>query len=1091
MMNNSSLYNGHAFPIVGIGASAGGLEALELFVKNITADSGMAYIIVQHLSPDYKSLMVELLSKHTSLKVLRVEDGVLVQPNTIYLIPPRKSLTIFHRKLYLTELHYGKVLNLPIDVFFRSLSDDQGEKAVGIVLSGTGSDGTLGIRAIKGTGGMVICQDPETAKFDGMPKSAINTGLVDYVLPPEKMPERIKKYFEHFFDYKTENADKSLLINESILTKILGIIKNKSGIDFTFYKQNTIIRRLERRISINQINNIEDYISLLLKSEDEAAILSRDLLINVTKFFRDSEAFDLLKEKVIPEIIKNKKPADQIRVWSIGCSTGEEAYSMSMLFCESLEQEGKYIDIKVFATDIDREAIEYAGLGYYPESIIADVGPERLRKFFLSKNDGYQINESIRKMVIFATHNAIKDPPFSKIDLVCCRNMLIYLKPNVQKRVLSLFHFSLNKGGFLFLGNSESIGELTNMFSVIDSKWKIYVYKEGLYMPRPNELILPALSKENVPLAANIRLKGNRADTLTDIIHQGLINEYVPPSIIIDETGDVVYIIGNVNNYISLPSGKISFNIQKILKSDLSTAVNVAIHKLKKDHKEVYYKNFQIRKEEKAFIINLRIKLLEIKNSRRELVIISFEEVADDIEKHAGFFESGTASIHKQRIQDMEQELNYTKENLQAAIEELETSNEELQSTNEELISSNEELQSTNEELQSVNEELYTVNSEHQKKIEELTQLNNDINNLLKNTNVGTIFLDQDLLIRKWTPAIKSVINLIETDVGRPIHHISHNTIYENFISDIRTVLSTLRTKEVEVKGFNGEWFLMRILPYRTIENAVDGVVITFFEITERKKFEEVIQRERELLYRVLDNSPICKTMVDLNGNIIYANHHAQQLLGLKRSDINKKRFDSPDWSIADEEGNEIMPEDLPFSIVVRTKKPIYGFIHYIIRKTDKKKVLLSISGAPVFDENGAVMAVIFAIIDITINREEEKRLLFERDLLLNFLELNTFPALIADSLYRIKFYNDRAKKLLPDLDRSKTVDHYFRDNADKAGREHGLISLISESRRPVLNSKQIIRSSGQQEKEIILDAYPIVRKDQFLGAIFLLKDKD
>lgn len=1092
MNENNGESNYQSFPIIGIGASAGGLEALEIFVKNIPIDSGMSYIIVQHLSPDYKSLMVELLSKHTRLKVQRVEDGMIAEPDSIYLIPPRKSLTIFHGKLYLTDLSYGKVLNLPIDVFFRSLAEDQGEKAVGIILSGTGSDGTLGVRAIKGSGGMIIVQDPDSAKFDGMPKSAINTGLADYILAPENMPERIKGYFQHFYNYRTDNTANALFLDESSLLKILSIIKNKSGMDFTNYKPNTIIRRVERRISINQIDSASEYISLLLRSESEINTLYKDLLINVTKFFRDSDAFDIIKSKVIPNILKSKNPDDPVRVWSIGCSTGEEAYTLAMLFSEVMEDNDQDLSIKVFATDIDREAIEFAGYGLYPESIISDIGPQRLKKFFISRNEGYQINENIRKMVIFATHNIIKDPPFSKIDLICCRNMLIYLKPNAQRKILSIFHFSLNQEGYLFLGNSESIGELTNMFSVYDNKWKIYTYKEGIYLPKPNDLLFPMLNRDKSGIMRKEPFvpKDMDKERVIDSIYETLINDYIPPSIIIDEKGELVYIIGNVQKYVSLPSGRISVNIQKILNKDILTIVNVAIHKVRKERKDIFYKGIKIGNDDNSILIDMRVRPLYDKRNRRMMIMVIFEEVKQKESRIIESEDDCQSSIQNQRIMDMEQELIYTKENLQAAIEELETSNEELQSTNEELISSNEELQSTNEELQSVNEELYTVNSEHQKKIEELTQLNNDINNLLKNTNIGTIFLDKQLLIRKWTPAIKSVINIIDTDVGRPIHHISHNTLYENFLDDIKKVLNTLKEKEVEIRGKDDKWFLMRIIPYRTIENAVDGVVITFVDITEIKEFEETIDRERRLLYSVLDNSPVCKTIVDITGDITYANYHAQKLFGLVKEDISQRRFDSPEWQISDEEGNPIRPEDLPFSKIIKTKEPIYDFRHYIYRESDKKKTLLSINGAPIFDENKEVTGVIFAILDITDQKEHEKKLLFERELLYKFLELNPLPAVIVDSRFIVKFLNIKAKDLLGFKDEGQDI-YFFKNNTLEIERgsqnDNCLSKTITDSKKPLYKIKHTINFNEGNSKEILIDSFPILKSNEFLGAVFII----
>jgi two-component system, chemotaxis family, CheB/CheR fusion protein len=998
---------------VGIGASAGGLEALEQFFRNMKPDSGLSFVVVQHLSPDYKSLMVELLSKHTLMKVHRAEDGMEIMPDCIYLIPPKKNMTVFHGKLFLTEQDHQHVINLPIDIFLRSLAEDYGDKSIGIILSGTGSDGTLGIRAIKGIGGMVMAQDDSSAKFDGMPRSAISTGLVDYVLAADKMPEKLLSYVKHPLTIGAEEKQ-SLPAHDNAMSKILSIIRNVTGADFTYYKPNTIIRRLERRISINQIRNFEDYVTFIEQSVKEVNILYKELLIGVTKFFRDSEGFEILKEQIIPDLFKNKKKEEPLRLWCVACSTGEEAYSLAILLREHMEYTGQNQDVKIFATDMDKEAIEYASMGFYTESIIADVSFDRLQNYFIKKEKGYQVKETIRKMVIFATHNIIKDPPFSRIDLISCRNMLIYLKPVMQKKVLSLFHFALNKDGYLFLGSSESLGDLSRNFSTISSKWKIYAYKEGFGRDSIGEFLMPSItqSKSNsIVVDSSVKLNTFNSE-LTEGIYNTIIQEFIPPSVIINESFEIVHICKDVNKFIHLPTGRVTLDIISLLRKELSTAVSIAIHKALKENKEIIYNDLKIKDKDGIQLVKVRVKPFEGLVKSRKLVFVFFEEQAKQHTPKDSKLNQTVEYDTEQQIQDLELELKYTKENLQATIEELGTSNEELQATNEELISSNEELQSTNEELQSVNEELYTVNSEYQNKIEVLTQLNNDINNLLKNTNIGTVFLDRNLLIRKFTPAVTSAINILDMDIGRPIHHISHNTFYENFLDDIENVLKTLVPKEVEVEGKKNNWFLMRILPYRTLENAIDGVVITFFDITERKAFEEQIERKNRLLISVLDNSPIASTILNKDGRITYANHMAEEVLGITKDEITLRHYNAPHWRISYENGDKYPNEKLPFFLVMNTGKPVFDIVHVIEWPGGEKKTL-SINGSPIFDVKGQVDGVVCTMLDITDRRMLEEKIIRERDLLLRILENSPGAKIMTDKEGKISLANPLVKKLL------------------------------------------------------------------------------
>lgn len=958
-----SSYESHF--IVGIGASAGGLEALEQFFRNVDPQSGMSFVVVQHLSPDYKSLMVELLSKHTNMKVLRAEDGIKAEANCVYLIPPKKNMTIFHGKLYLTNQNHNMGLNLPIDIFFRSLADDLGEKAIGIVLSGTGSDGTLGIRAIKGAGGMVMVQDESTAKFDGMPRSAIATGLVDYILSPESMGLQLVNYAKHPFITKKESEINDTIKDEDTYSKILSVIRTKIGVDFTYYKPNTIIRRIERRISVHQIDNIENYLNLLIQSPTEVFVLYKELLIGVTKFFRDTEAYKVVEEKAIPELFRNKNIGESIRIWDVGCSTGEEAYSLAILIKEYLDANNLMNDVKIFATDIDKDAIEYASAGVYPESIVADVSEERLKKFFKKKADVYRINDNIRQMVIFATHNIIKDPPFSKIDMISCRNLLIYLQPVMQKKVISAFSFSLNADGLLFLGSSESIGDLANYYSTFDAKSKIYKAKEGIKAPLISDLYLPVLRKQRgYASPENNIFKPNPQEDILEDITKNLFDEFVPPAVIIDEKYDLIHVYNDINKFLRVPTGKMNLNIMNMINQELSIALGTAVHRAFKEGKEITYKDLMIHKDSNNMVLDLEVKPFIHKKSGAKLVLIVFLEKNPDLKISDNIEVFEISDKVNQRIYDLEQELKYTKENLQATIEELETSNEELQATNEELIASNEELQSTNEELQSVNEELYTVNNEFQNKIEELTELNNDISNWFNITSIGTIFLDLQLRIRKFTPAITRFINLLDQDLGRPIKHISYNFDYKAFIDDINFVIKTLRPVETEIQATDSTWFQIKIIPYRTIENAVKGIVITFIDITSLKLIENRLTLEKNLMRRVLENSPTGKIMVDADGSITFSNKKAEEILELNKNELTGKYYNYDGFMQRDLDGNLLSPDKMPFQVVLTSKQNLNDY-RIIVSTPSGSQKTLSISGAPVYDERGEVAGAVFNVDEV------------------------------------------------------------------------------------------------------------------------------
>ena len=811
------------FYVVGVGASAGGLEALQEFFEKMPDQTGTAFVVVQHLSPDYKSLMSELLSRHTQMSVTVAMDEQEVQPNHVYLIPPKKALTIKGRKLQLDDQHNVNGVNLAIDTFFKSLAEDCGKFAVGIVLSGAGSDGAIGIRYIKESGGMIMAQKPESAGFNSMPLSSIGTGLVDFVLPPKEMADALISYIEHPFAHK-EEVKQEVGFTDKNLKDILMVLKDYKQMDFTNYKENTIIRRLERRVSINQFLNLEEYYHFLKESDTEKENLFKELLIGVTGFFRDTEAFDYIENIVIP----NLKPVNNaIRIWSIACSTGEEVYSIAMLLAEYMEINDLHYDVKIFATDIDKTALSVASQGLYAEGVVSDIRPEFLEKYFIQQQNGYRITPEIRKMIIFSAHNVLNDPPFSRLNMIVCRNLFIYLKASVQQELLYRFYFALNPEGYLFMGSSESIGEMNESFKAVSRKWKIY---KQINETRP---VYSTLSGGN-DLSGNYishmltnsgRGIENRGIKIEKIVEEAFTT-MSPPSIIINDSDNIIYMGNDINHILRFRSGVFSQNLFANLPNGLGLFVNGIIRRLRAGEHSVVRICASDLPEFAGKSITINGYALTVSKQYFYLLTFTIESAK---EEEMLSIVDGNQAI-SDRIRELEDELRISRENLQATIEELETTNEELQSSNEELVAANEELQSTNEELQSVNEELYTVNSEYQSKIEELTRLNMDLDNLLINVEVGALYLDNALKIRKVTPIVTRITNIMDVDVGRPISHLSLMDNYPNWQEDVLYVKETLKPVDREIYEADGTYWMIRIRPYRSEYHAVEGIIITFLE---------------------------------------------------------------------------------------------------------------------------------------------------------------------------------------------------------------------------------------------------------------------
>lgn len=874
------------FHIVGVGASAGGLEALETFFANIPDDTGMAFVVVQHLSPDFKSVMDELLARHTQLPIHRVTDGMTVEPNAVYLIPPKKEMIISGGKLLLSDKDPEQGVTLPIDIFFRSLAQDVGARSVGIVLSGTGSDGSRGICDIHNAGGLVLAQSEESSKFDGMPKSALETGIVDVVLPPSAMPTALVAYASGELS-EMMAADKVSLVG---LDAIFNLLRRDYGIDFSHYKRTTVTRRVQRRLLMSQVVDLDEYVERLRRDPAELNSLYKDLLIGVTKFFRDADAFESLETEVLPQLIARTREDHELRIWVAGCATGEEAYSLAILIHEQIQQAKTQLKVKIFATDVHPTSLETASNGVYSEASLSEVSPERLERYFKRDAAGFHVTSELRQMIVFAPHNVIKDAPFTKLDLITCRNLLIYFEQLAQKKALSLFHFGLSTGGFMMLGPSESPGELADEFEVIDEHWKIYRKRRDRRFPADVRLPLSlGYSPNRPPGGMVIRPQIRSAPDATLMrAYDSLLADHAPPSLLINERRELVQAFSGGSKFLQLRDGRLTTDVLELIDSDLRLALSTALQQAIVKQTSVVFKGVPVRVDGVEKTLKLTVKPLPDTYSDTDYLLISFEsfEVPKASDSPEGSeIDMGQAS--QERLQSLETELRYTKENLQATIEELETSNEELQATNEELVASNEELQSTNEELHSVNEELYTVNAEYQKKIGELTELTADIDNLLYSTDVGVIFLDRDLCIRKFTPRIAQTFHLLSQDIGRRIDSFAHGIDRPSLLDDVAHVLETETRLETEVLDRNGNAFFLRILPYRS-KGRVEGVVLTLIDISALAR----AQHELSLMSKVFEDGADPIIIEDLRGKIINVNMEAGRVYGWPREELINNTID-------------------------------------------------------------------------------------------------------------------------------------------------------------------------------------------------------
>ena len=877
-------------PVIGIGGSAGALESFRNFLTAMPADSGAAFVVIQHLAPAHSSMLAELLAQYTHMNVHQIQEGMPVEPNCVYVIPPAKNLGIRDGILYLTEPVAEHGIRMPIDFFFRSLAEDRQERAICILFSGAGSDGTLGLRAIRSAGGLTIAQD-HTAQFGEMPRSAVATGLVDFVLRPDQMPTAITEYLRQPYIRGGEPA--AVVEAEGKhdgLSEILDLVREQTRSDFRCYKKSTILRRIQRRMGLQHIEDISRYAAMLRRDPSEIGQLHQDLLINVTSFFRDAEAFDELRIKAIAPLAQSKQMDDPFRVWVPGCSSGEEAYSIAMLLVEEVESAGKHSAVQVFATDIDEEALQFARSGIYPENIVADVGNDRISRFFFRKDGGFHVSEHLRSSVVFAAQNLITDPPFSRMDIISCRNLLIYVDAETQARLIPLFNFALKPGGYLFLGKSEGIGGHNELFEAVSRNARLY---RRLTPSRPVALDSPIFPgrKKGMHSASHVEHKPPAA-SYGDLIRQALLNHFAASIVLIDRKGQIFQFYGQTVKYLNMPTSEPSLNLLDIAKEGLALKIRSALHQALNENKTAVIDNIKITQDAGYSFARLTVSPIAPGGDAEPLLAFIFE----DIPRPAAI-ESAVRDGENAFVMQLENELRVAQQDLQSAIVEQQASNEELRIANEEVLSSNEELQSTNEELetskeelQSVNEELTTVNSQLQEKVESLNKANRDMQNFLESTQIATLFLNDELRIKLFTPATTRLFRLIPSDTGRPIGDLSTNFVDYDLTADARTVAREASVLEREVRHADGCSYLIRFMPYRTQNDQVDGVIITFGDITGLRRAEKQIRR----LATAMMDSNDAVILFDLKGDIQAWNRGAQNMYGWSESEalgLNLREF--------------------------------------------------------------------------------------------------------------------------------------------------------------------------------------------------------
>ncbi|WP_037321105.1 chemotaxis protein CheB [Salegentibacter sp. Hel_I_6] len=1052
--------------VIAVGASAGGLEALKSFFEGIPETDKNAYVVIQHLSPDYKSMMGELLKKNTNLPILEIKDGMKMKQGHIYLIPPVNNLTFSDNKLHLVEKPKNQSLNLPIDMFFEALSKERKEKAIGVILSGTGSDGTRGVRAIKERDGMIMVQDPEEAKFDGMPQSAINTGLVDYVIPVSKMAKELINFIDSPSVFHFKDGD--LNYNESELMKILRFVDEKTGLDFREYKHATLARRIARRVNVCKCNSLSDYYEFLIKNEEEIEILHREFLIGVTKFFRDEKVWKILREEVIPKMVEKKKDGEVIKLWDVACSSGEEAYSFAMCINEEIEKQRKSVDLKIFATDISQKHLNIGSEAFYPESIVADIDSDLLLKYFISKPDGYKVVDKVRRMVVFSRHNIIKNPPFNNMDMVACRNLLIYFQPGIQNKALNFLQYALKVGGILVLGTSENVSSQKNNFKVINRSAKIYQNENS--DKRLDSNISQATTSNNLTSGLRqIRRPSYKKATnplktkLTEELNETILETFGGASVFVDKDFNILQAVGEFRKYANLPISGFSVNLLDMMGSDLKYIIQSTLKKAKKSNSKVRYKDASFEHHEEQRSVDIIVKPYQQKTEdANSSFVITFIEKEVNLKEVDTLEKLSLTNRTKEYVADLEDELKETKEELQTSMEEIETSNEELQAANEELLASNEELQSTNEELQSVNEEINTVNAENLQKVEDLAALNSDMNNLLESTEIGVIFLDEDLKIRKFTPAIQRHFNLIDSDEGRPIEHFTSSMGKSNLITRCKRVLRTGKILEKQVMTKDGSHYLRRISPYQNSKDEVNGVVVTFIDVGLLQRSKERLIASEKRFKSFYEEDPVIHISVDPQTQlIVQCNEMAVSKLGYESKE------DLIDKPILDLYNEDSQLRALKSNKEFKNSGTIVNMEQEILTASgDLLPVILNATAEK--DLDGKLVTIRYTCVDISALKKAENKLKQQReDLERANKDLEQFVSIcshdLQEPLSTIKFGSDVLGKLYSTKldEKGKNYIQYIKDASTrlseqiKALLEHSRIGRHGE--KSLVNIKEVV----------------------------------
>ena len=1007
--------------VVAIGASAGGLASLEAFFENVSDDSGLAYVLIQHLSPNYKSLMGEILTRHTKLPIRTVTSGLRIEPDHVYIIPEQHNIEVDGGAFRLIERDSAAKPNHPIDVFFGSLAREFGPRAIAVVLSGTGTDGTQGIHAIKQAGGAVLVQD-DTAQFDGMPKSAISSGLADLILPPENMPRQIVDYTElSAFELAPDENPKSASVIEMVLHRA----KQHTGLDFTQYRTSTIARRIEKRMRFNRLENIEDYYRLVESSDKEAKLLVRELMIGVTSFFRDPDAFDALRTKVFPELIENSGADDLIRVWVAGCATGEEAYSLAICLAEATKGQDTECDFKVFATDLNQTALQTAAAGLYTPTIQSQMPEKILQRYFNQEGDGFRIARRIRDRMVFARHDITKDAPFTRMDIVSCRNVLIYQRDELQDQVLGLFSFALRPGRFLFLGSSETLARHRDEFDTIDSRWRIFRKRKVAKAQHPVRFFNPASPPR--PLSSSLR-----DQRYLTAAAAALLEEKADAAVIIDSRQAVLQSLGDIGGFLQVPEGSPTRNLTKMLRGSLRISVPNLIRRLMGDEVNDGHHTERIRLRESdddEFATQVTVRRVNLRTDEEPILIVFLKRDALDPKLEPVATIGVEHELNEAHISSLEQELSETREHLQTTIEELESANEELQSANEELVASNEELQSTNEELHSVNEELHTVNAEYQRKLDEQRLLSTDMQNLLDISEVGTVFLDRQLRVRKFTPAVTRVVPLLTQDIGRPIEHIRHGLIDCDLIDIVRRVFASEVGDEQEVANADGRWLLLRTVPYRDQEDQCSGVVVNFVDVTAmrvaRQSLAESEERFRQIAEHIGEAFWVRATE---DGSLEYLSPAWETIWGRKREELGG---DTDAWCAS------IHEDDRP------DVEKAYGEmldsgdldLEYRVKRPDGEIRWVRDRGFPIHDEDDRVVRIAGICEDVTPQKMTEVALreaaatmddLASRDALTGLQNRRGLEKILSAENTRHQRFGGRLMAILIDCDDFKSVNDTF-----------------------------------------------------------------